>query len=177
MAEQIFQLPAAFTSLGGNRFDWLYSGGNFIPVDASLRGSTLVYFRGVIIFPNGDFQLFLSTSPTDDLSASDLSDQFENSGSVTVSSAGNFFTVQMNGIDTVEPYAIPATENPASQDVINFYNYLDGLDPMVASGTVTIRDNSTQFTWVNGSEPEDVYVDGEDMNRIYQDGVLKWQAQ
>ena len=109
-------------------------------IDAALLADSPGFLQQLVITSTGWVRLNLAPSQTT-TGAEDMSEQFEEHGSITVTSGSNTFTIDTEFDDTSDAYTfIP--DNTA--DVIAFYNALNGTGNGIhQAGTLVLNDGAS----------------------------------
>ena len=141
MAEQTIPLVATDFFDGATNVGWQpQADGNRILVDGDLLppNVNLRRFERAAVSNDGRLRIAFARTATEfGVVAGDLSDEFENSGSVSITAAGMTATWSMAGADIQEPYSVPGGN---SEDWSALYAALNGLGNNSTAGTLTLRD-------------------------------------
>ena len=136
MAEQTIELTAGNygVSLGSIFRGWFVSTGNRIEIFAALRGSQRRWLQGVYVDQNGRLTLAIADAVSGSQNTrADLSNLFENEGSIVFAIGANSVTIALEGTDTAEPYSF------LDPEIAALWAASPAADSSI-SGRLTLRD-------------------------------------
>ena len=159
MASQTFTLPAIEFFDGASTVQWFFASGDRPEIDAALLevspgflGHISIQRLPVPITYRINLNLRQTQTGSDDVE--ELTTQFEEHGSITITAAGNTLTFDTEHDDTSDPYAF-VPSNVA--EVEAFYNALNGLGDGSTAGTLTLDDNASAI-YVASTQVSTAYV-------------------
>ena len=167
MARQTIPLPAVAFFDRASDVIWSFGSGDRPEIDAALLVSPPGFLQSITIQRATFPLLYLvhvdiaqsQTNPGNE----ELTDQFEEHGSITIVAAGNTLTINTEHDDTSEPYIFDPS-NVA--EVTAFYDALNGLGDGSTAGTLTLDDGASAI-YVASTQVSTAYVGSTSLATAY----------